>query len=124
MVYNPQQRQQGFTFDGGAATFWGTALLAALVSTVTLGFLYPFSVVLMERWRAKHSLIDGRRLVFTGSALKLFGNWIKWWFLTAITLGIYGFWVIPQITKWKWEHTEFEPTVTPVTPVATYPRNV
>lgn len=120
MANNEQQR---FTFDGGAATFWGTALLAGLVSAFTLGFLYPFSVVLMERWRAKHSLIDGRRLVFTGSALKLFGNWIKWWFFTAITLGIYGFWVIPQITRWKWEHTAFESTLTPVTPVANYPRS-
>ena len=30
-----------FTFDGGAATFWGTALLAGLVTMFTLGICYP-----------------------------------------------------------------------------------
>ena len=123
MAYNEQQQPQRFSFDGGAATFWGTALLAGLVSLLSFGFFYPFSVVLLERWRAKHSFIGGRRLVFTGKAVNLWGLWIKWWFFSVITLGIYGFWVIPEMTRWKWEHTEFEPTVTP-TPVASYPRNV
>ncbi|MFL6115886.1 MAG: hypothetical protein ACJ786_31730 [Catenulispora sp.] len=62
----------------------------------------------MQRWQAKHSFIDGNRLAFTGSALGLWGNWIKWWFFTVITLGIYGFWVIPRLTRWKWEHTGFD----------------
>lgn len=96
-----------FTFDGGAATFWGTALLAFLVTVLTLGICYPFGVVLMRRWQAKHSFIDSRGLVFTGSAIGLFGNWLKWWFFTVITVGIYGFWVIPRLTRWKWEHTDF-----------------
>ena len=107
-----------FMFDGGAATFWGTALLAGLITTFTLGICYPFGVVLMQRWQAKHSFIDGQRLIFTGSAWGLFGNWLKWWFFTVITLGIYGYWVIPRLTRWKWEHTAFDPA----TPVATYAR--
>ncbi|WP_194921812.1 hypothetical protein [Catenulispora rubra] len=98
-----------FTFDGGAATFWGTALLAGLVTIFTLGICYPFGVVLMQRWQAKHSFIDGQRLIFTGSAWGLFGNWLKWWFFTCITLGIYGYWVIPRLTRWKWENTGFDP---------------
>ena len=40
--------------------------------------IYPFALVLRERWRAKHSFIDGKQLVFTGSALGLFGRWILW----------------------------------------------
>lgn len=106
-----------FMFDGGAATFWGTALLAGFVTLITLGICYPFEVVLMQRWQAKHSSIDGRRLVFTGSAWGLFGNWLKWWFLTVITLGIYGFWVIPRLTRWKWENTSFDPAAQTASPI-------
>jgi uncharacterized membrane protein YjgN (DUF898 family) len=104
-----------FHFDGGAATYFGTALLAALITIVTLGICYPFALVLRERWRAKHTYIDGHRLVFTGTGLGLFGLWIKWLLLILITLGFYGFWVAPRIQKWKVEHTDFDPAWTPNT---------
>jgi hypothetical protein len=107
-----------FRFDGGAATYVGTAILAWLVSFLTLGICFPFSVVLLTRWGAKHVTIDGRRLVFEGSAWSLFGNWIKWWFLMLITLGIYSFWVVPRLIRWAVEHTEFDPN----TPTVTAPR--
>ncbi|NEM05488.1 DUF898 family protein [Geodermatophilus normandii] len=97
-----------FRFDGGAATFVGTGILAALVTICTFGICYPFALVLRERWRAKHSYIDGFPLVFTGSAWALFGNWLKWLLLSIITLGIYLFWVGPRIQQWKWEHTDFD----------------
>ncbi len=37
----------------------------------------------------------------------LFGNWIKWLLLTMITFGIYSFWVVPRLTKWRVEHQAF-----------------
>lgn len=113
-----------FHFDGGAATYVGTAILGALITIGTLGICYPFAVVLMQRWRAKHTYIDGHRLTFTGSAVGLFGNWIKWLALCVITLGIYGFWVAPRIQKWKTEHTDFDPTwqrSTPPSPAVAIP---
>jgi uncharacterized membrane protein YjgN (DUF898 family) len=97
-----------FRFDGGAATYIGTGILAALVTICTVGICYPFAMVLRERWRAKHSSIDGFPLVFTGSAWSLFGNWLKWLALSIITIGIYLFWVGPRIQQWKWEHTDFD----------------
>lgn len=114
-----------FQFDGGAATYVGTAILGFLITVFTLGICYPFALVLKQRWKAKHSYVDGQRLVFTGSAWGLFGNWIKWLLLTVITLGIYLFWVVPRITKWVWENTDFDPTwrpnsVTPTAPVAAF----
>ena len=96
-----------FAFDGGAATYFGTALLGFFITVLTLGICYPFALVLRERWRAKHSYIEGRQLVFNGSAWGLFGNWIKWWFLVIITIGIYSFWVGPRIQRWKWENTSW-----------------
>jgi uncharacterized membrane protein YjgN (DUF898 family) len=96
-----------FKFDGGAATYVGTALLGAIVTIATFGICYPFAVVLMQRWRAKHSLIDGKRLVFTGSAWGLFGRWLLWLLLIIVTAGIYLLWVGPRIQRWKWENTDF-----------------
>lgn len=102
-----QTNSNRFTFSGGAATFIGTAILGFLLTLFTAGILYPFAMVLRERWRAKHSFIDGKQLVFTGSAWGLFGRWLLWLLLAIVTAGIYLFWVGPRIQKWKWEHTDF-----------------
>lgn len=107
------QNSGRFHFDGGAATYVGTAILGFLITLCSLGFCYPFALVLGERWRAKHSYIDGQKLMFTGSAWGLFGTWIKWLLLIFVTLGIYMFWVGPRIARWKWEHTDFDPTGVP-----------
>jgi len=99
---------QDFTFDGGAATYWGTLVLATLITVVTFGICYPFALVLKERWKAKHSFINGRQLVFTGSAFGLFGRWILWFLLVLVTFGIYSFWVAPRLQRWRWENTGFQ----------------
>lgn len=96
-----------FKFDGGAATYWGTMILAVAITVFTLGICYPFALVLKERWRCKHSFIDGNALQFNGSGWGLFGHWIKWFLLCVITLGVYSFWVAPRIQKWLWENTNF-----------------
>jgi uncharacterized membrane protein YjgN (DUF898 family) len=105
-----------FQFDGGAGTYLGTGILAALITIITAGICYPFAMVLLERWRCKHSYIDGQRLVFTGTGIGLFGLWIKWFLLIVITAGIYSFWVAPRIQQWKVENTDFDPTWTPGMP--------
>jgi len=79
-----------FQFDGGAGTYLGTGILAALITIITAGICYPFAMVLLERWRCKHSYIDGQRLVFTGTGIGLFGLWIKWFLLIIITTVVTG----------------------------------
>jgi len=101
-------KSENFKFNGGAATYFGTQLLAIIVTVCTLGFLYPYAVVLKQRWKAKHTYINGNQLKFNGYATGLFGNWIKWWILTIITFGIYSFWVMPKLNKWIVEHTDFQ----------------
>ena len=105
-----------FQFDGGAGTYLGTGILAALITICTLGICYPFAMVLLERWRCKHTYIDGQRLVFTGTGIGLFGLWIKWFLLIIITAGIYLLWVAPRIQQWKVENTDFDPTGKPGMP--------
>ena len=63
---------------------------------------------MLENWKVKHTVIEGKRLCFDGSATQLFGNWIKWLLLTVITLGIYGLWVRIKMTQWVTKHTHFE----------------
>jgi uncharacterized membrane protein YjgN (DUF898 family) len=101
-------RSNNFSFDGGAGTYVGTCLLAILVTIFTLGIAYPFALVLIQRWKAKHTIVKGFRLKFTGTGIGLFGQWIKWFLLTLITFGIYGFWVAPKLAKWIVEHTDFD----------------
>lgn len=107
-------RSNAFRFDGGAGTYLGTGLLALLVTVVTVGIAYPFALVLRQRWKAKHTFVNGHRLVFLGTGLGLFGLWIKWLFLMVVTLGIYSFWVVPRVQKWTVENTDFDSTFRPV----------
>jgi uncharacterized membrane protein YjgN (DUF898 family) len=55
----------------------------------------------------EHTVINGQRLFFDGTATQLFGNWIKWLLLMIVTLGIYGFWVGIAMKKWEVKHTHF-----------------
>ena len=101
-------KSKNFEFDGGAATYLGTSILAFLITILTLGIAYPYALVLQQRWKAKHTYVQAYRLKFIGTGLGLFGNWIKWLFLCIVTLGIYSFWVAPRVTKWVVEHTDFD----------------
>ena len=103
-------KSERFYFDGGAVSFVGTGLIATAVTVCTFGIGFPFALVLLERWRAKHTYIDGQRLMFSGSGLGLFALLIKSFLMCFITFGIYSFWVVPRIQEWKVEHTHFDPT--------------
>ncbi len=62
------------------------------------------SVVVM-RWNTRHTVIGGNRLRFTGKTFSLWGNYIKWLFLTVITVLIYGLWVGIKFRQWKLSNT-------------------
>ena len=101
-------KSKSFVFNGGAATYFGTAILASLITLFTFGIGYPWALCLFQKWKAKHTYIEGRRLRFTGGGFSLIGLWIKWLVLLLITFGIYSFWLIPSLNKWVVEHTDFE----------------
>ena len=96
-----------FKFDGKARNYFFVGLAAFLISTLTLGIAFPWAVVMIQRWKASHTIIEGRRLRFYGSGGELFGKYIVWWFLTIITLGIYSIAVYPRFVKWITERTDF-----------------
>lgn len=94
-------------FDGGLFELIAWSVLGAILTLFSLGLLYPWVLCRLFAWKINHTVIDGRRMAFSGSAVGLFGNWIKWWALTVITLGIYGFWFNIKLEDWKAKHTHF-----------------
>src|SRR5450631_202720 len=103
----------GSTSMAGPAPTWAPGSSRALITICTAGICYPFALVLLERWRCKHTYIDGQRLTFSGTGMGLFGLWIKWFLLIVVTVGIYSFWVAPRIQQWKVENTDFDTTWQP-----------
>ena len=94
-------------FDGGLLQLIGWSVLGFVITVFSFGILYPWAVVMVYGWRINHTVINGRRLQFSGTAMGLFGNWIKWLLLMIITLGIYSFWVGIALEKWRVKHTCF-----------------
>ena len=78
-------------FDGGLLGLIGIGILSGFIVLITLGIATPWAICLKEKWYVSHTVIDGKRLVFDGTGGQLFGNYIKWFLLTIITLGIYSF---------------------------------
>lgn len=94
-------------FDGGLLGYIGWVLFGAIITIFTFGLGSPWAIVNMYRWEIEHTVVEGKRLQFTGTGWGLFGHWFKWWLLTIITLGIYGFWVHIKLLDWKASHTYF-----------------
>ena len=94
-------------FDGGLFQLISWRILGLIITIITAGICYPWALCMIYNWEIKHTVIQGKRLQFTGTALGLFGLWIKWWFLMLITASIYSFWVKISLKKWIVKHTEF-----------------
>ena len=94
-------------FDGGLLGLIGIRIAAALLTLITLGIAYPWAMCLAYRWKTKHTVVDGRRLVVDGTGGQLFGSYIKWFLLCIITFLIYSLWLPIKLTQWKTKHTHF-----------------
>lgn len=65
-----------------------------------------WATVISLRWQYRHTVIGGKRLVFKGKKTALWGNYLKWLFLTVLTLFIYGLWVGIKMQKWVIKNVE------------------
>ncbi|WP_311769172.1 DUF898 family protein [Listeria seeligeri] len=83
----------------------GWTILGFFVTIFTLGICYPWALCMVYGWKINHTVIEGKRLKFQGSAVGLFGHWIKWLLLSIITIGIYSFWVFIKLEDWKVKNT-------------------
>lgn len=104
---DPQISTENSYFDGN---FWqrlGWIIVSRFLTVITLGLAYPAAVCMLLRWECKHTVINGRRLKFTGKGAQLFGKYILWWLLTIVTLGIFGIWLGLNMKKWTVKHTVY-----------------
>lgn len=114
---NPKTGNPGTSeFNGGLLGLIGISILQFLLIVFTLTLGLAWAVCMKIRWYARHTRINGRQVEFDGKGIQLFGNYIKWFFLSIITLGIYTFWLGIKMEKWKMKHlfvresSAFEPT--------------
>lgn len=94
-------------FTGTLLELAALMILQIIVFYITLGIGYPWVICMKERWLAKNTVIDGKRLVFVGKGANLFAQYIKWFLLCIITLGIYTFWLNIKVRQWIVENTHF-----------------
>ena len=88
-------------FDGKTIQLIGVNILCNILNALSLGLLFPFTVCYRLKWINKHTIINRKKLAFTGKALNLFGKYLLWVFLTLITFGIYGWWLRIKMLKWE-----------------------
>ncbi len=66
-----------------------TKIVGLLITILTLGIGKPWAeTMVIRKWTANLS-IGGRSVTYHGTAMELFGIWIKVLILSVITLGIY-----------------------------------
>ncbi|WP_419515793.1 DUF898 family protein [Dysosmobacter welbionis] len=95
-------------FDGTFLQWLGWSLAVVAITLITGGLGYPWACCLFMEWETSHTIVNGKRLKFTGTGLELFKKYIVWFLLTFVTLGIYGFWMWIKVKRWTVEHTVFE----------------
>lgn len=95
-------------FTAGAFSRFFVNLLVAFVSLITLSLAYPAMHCWRERWRCRHTYINGKQLRFDGRGGQLFGKFLLWLLLSVITLGIYAVFCMPlNMQRWTTKHTHF-----------------
>jgi uncharacterized membrane protein YjgN (DUF898 family) len=94
-------------YDGSSIEMALFKLLGFIITICTLGIAYPWVLVMIYGKKISNTVIEGRRLQFNGSAIGLFGMWIKWWFFSVITLGIYTLFIATRLERWRVSHTSF-----------------
>ncbi len=96
-------------FNGRLLGYIGISLLEFVIIVFSLGLATPWAICIAQRWSAKHTIIDGHQVVFDGTGWQLFGNMVKWFLLTVITIGIFGLWLPIKSMQWVVKHTHLLP---------------
>ncbi|MFA6852098.1 MAG: leucine-rich repeat protein, partial [Bacilli bacterium] len=94
------EKDYNSNFSGGVFDLFITNLVSFIMIAFTLGIAAPWAITFKKRWVESHSFIDGNQLSFSGSGIGLIGSFIKWIFFSLITLGIYSFWFVLNLSKW------------------------
>lgn len=78
-----------------------------ILRIIPFDFFSPIVICLRLKWRAEHTYINGRRLIFNGRITDLLKKNTVWNFLSIITLGIFLPFKAIKMRKWEIENTHF-----------------
>lgn len=79
-------------------------LLGVVVIALFAMIGLSWALVIFMKWDIRHQVICGQRLKFQANTFILFFTMLKWVFLTVITVGIYGLWILVKFRKWQAAH--------------------
>lgn len=78
-----------------------------LINLVTFGFAGPALTCMKLKNRLSHIELNGRRLVFCGTAKEIFAKNILWNFLSVVTLGIFLIFKNYLVMRWQISRIHF-----------------
>ncbi|MGL4740221.1 MAG: hypothetical protein ACRC41_05365 [Sarcina sp.] len=79
-----------------------------ILKVITLGLAYPWILCIEQEAKCKNMVVCGKRLKFIGQPKDLIRHWVLWWFLSLLTLGIYGIVVKVRFQQWVIANTIFD----------------
>lgn len=95
-------------FDGKLIQLLGINLFTYFLTLISFGLLFPFAHCYKQKWIAKHTVINCKKIVFNGKALSLIGHYLLWYLLSIITVGIYGLWLPMKVYGWQVKNTHIK----------------
>lgn len=84
----PAVEYQKSYFDGTGFQLMGWNILCAIVIFITFGFGAAWASCLKLRWETSHTVVNGKRLYFNGTAAQLFGKMIAWEIICGLILAV------------------------------------
>lgn len=94
-------------YNGDALTNVIFTILFSILRIISLDLATPIITCLRLRWRAEHTYINGKRLVFCGQISDILKKNTLWVFLSIITFGVFIPFKAVKMMKWEIEHTHF-----------------
>ncbi len=96
-------------FSGTGGNYVVTVLIHVLLLGIITGGIYSaWAWVRLFRQKASNTIINGKRVSFTGDGLQLFVIILVQGILTIITFGFYAPWAICKFLTWKVQNTLVE----------------
>ena len=74
-----------------------------------LAFAVAWSIIIYQRWEAKHTVISGHPVYFNAKVFPFAWTVFKWILFGLFTFYIYWLWQPIRFRKWKWAHTIVDP---------------
>ena len=92
--------EESFFEEKGIKLYW-LNILCKFLNIISVGLLIPFTFCIKMRYINRHTVINRKKLIFTGAGTNLLGKYILWALLTCVTFGIYGWWIQINFLKWQ-----------------------